>query len=87
MAWLGVAAVVIFGLVLPMMVMSVHHQGKSTPEWMLGDEFWNSGPLHQVHRQAIGNRCDTCHQQLFQRVQDSACQDCHRTTHDQRKTW
>jgi predicted CXXCH cytochrome family protein len=82
MAWLGVAAVVIFGLVLPLMVMSVHHAGKPTPAWMPGDEFWNSGPLHQVHQQAIGDRCDTCHQKLFQRVQDSACQDCHRTTHD-----
>jgi predicted CXXCH cytochrome family protein len=82
MAWLGVGAVVIFGLILPLMVMSVHHAGKPVPTWMLGDEFWNSGPLHQVHQQAIGDRCDTCHQKLFQRVQDSACQECHRTTHD-----
>lgn len=82
MAYVGVAAVLIFGLVLPLMVMSVHHAGKPTPSWMPGDEFWNSGPLHQVHQQAIGDRCDTCHQKLFQRVQDSACQECHRTTHD-----
>jgi len=82
MAWTGVWAVLVVGLILPMMVMSVHHQGKNTPQWMLGDAFWNSGPLHQVHQQAIGDRCDTCHQKLFQRVQDSACKDCHRTTHD-----
>jgi predicted CXXCH cytochrome family protein len=82
-AWVGVGAVLLFGLVLPLMVMSVHHAGgKSVPKWMLGDEFWNSGPLHQVHQQAIGDRCDTCHEKLFQRVQDSACQECHRTTHD-----
>lgn len=82
LAWVGVAAVVLFGLVLPMMVMSVHQADKDVPAWMPGDAFWNSGPLHQVHQQAIGDRCDTCHQKLFQRVQDSACQECHRTTHD-----
>lgn len=82
MAWLGVAAVMLFGLVLPLMVFSVHQAGKPVPAWFPGDKFWNSGPLHQVHQQAIGDRCDTCHQKLFQRVQDSACQDCHRTTHD-----
>jgi predicted CXXCH cytochrome family protein len=82
MAWMGVWLVLIFGLALPLIVMSVHHAGKPTPLWMLGDEFWNSGPLHQVHQQAIGERCDTCHEKLFQRVQDSACQNCHRATHD-----
>jgi predicted CXXCH cytochrome family protein len=35
-----------------------------------------------VHQQATKDRCDTCHKQLFQRVQDSACQECHRATHD-----
>jgi predicted CXXCH cytochrome family protein len=82
MAWMGVAAVVLFGLVLPLMVMSVHRADKPVPDWMPGDSFWNSGPLHQVHQQAIGDRCNTCHEKLFQRVQDSACQECHRTTHD-----
>ena len=30
----------------------------------------------------IGDRCETCHERLFQRVQDTACVECHRTTHD-----
>lgn len=82
MAWTGVVLVMLFGLALPMLVMKLHHADLPTPSWLPGDKFWNSGPLHRVHQQAIGDRCDTCHQKLFQRVQDSACVDCHRTTHD-----
>ena len=82
MAWLGVVLVSLFGLGLPMLVMTLHHAGTDVSSWIPGDKFWNSGPLHQVHQQAIGDRCDTCHQKLFQRVQDQACTECHRTTHD-----
>lgn len=82
MAWAGVVLVAMAGLVLPLLVMTLHHAGKEVPAWFPGDQFWNSGPLHQVHQQAIGDRCDTCHQKLFQRVQDAACVDCHRTTHE-----
>lgn len=82
LAWTGVVLVLLFGLALPFIVMTLHHDKKETPSWITGDEFWNSGPLHQVHQQAIGDRCETCHEKLFQRVQDSACVECHRTTHD-----
>jgi predicted CXXCH cytochrome family protein len=82
MAWAGVALVVLFGLVAPLLVMTLHHADKAVNTWLPGDKFWNSGPLNPVHQQAIGDRCDTCHQKLFQRVQDAACVDCHRTTHD-----
>jgi predicted CXXCH cytochrome family protein len=84
-AWIGVGLVVLFGLALPLGVMNMHRAEQRVASWLsssMGDTFWNSGPLHQVHQQAIGDRCDTCHQKLFQRVQDSACQDCHRTTQD-----
>ncbi|HWK48311.1 MAG TPA: FHA domain-containing protein [Steroidobacter sp.] len=82
LAWAGVVLVMLFGLLLPFFVMKLHHAGTATPSWIPGDKFWNSGPLHQVHQQAIGDRCETCHQKLFQRVQDAACTECHRTTHD-----
>lgn len=82
MAWSGVVLVVLFGLLLPTIVMQLHRGGTQTPAWLPGDKFWNTGPLHQVHQQAIGDRCETCHEKLFQRVQDSACVECHRTTHD-----
>lgn len=82
MAWAGVVLVLMFGLALPFFVMKLHHADQATPSWLLGDKFWNSGPLHQVHQQAIGDRCETCHEKLFQRVQDTACTECHRTTHD-----
>lgn len=82
LAWSGVLAVLLFGLVLPLIVMTLHRSDQNVASWIPSDKFWNSGPLHQVHQQAIGDRCDTCHEKLFQRVQDSACQECHRTTHD-----
>ncbi len=82
MAWAGVVLVMLFGLMLPFFVMKLHHGGTATSSWIPGDKFWNSGPLHQVHQQAIGDRCETCHQKLFQRVQDAACTDCH--SHDAR---
>lgn len=82
LAWAGIVLVLLFGLALPMIVMNLHRGDIATPAWIPGDRFWNTGPLHQVHQQAIGDRCDTCHQKLFQRVQDAACVECHSTTHD-----
>jgi predicted CXXCH cytochrome family protein len=82
LAWTGIVLVMLFGLALPMIVMKLHRAGTDTPAWIPGDKFWNTGPLHQVHQQAIADRCDTCHQKLFQRVQDAACKECHSATHD-----
>ncbi|MGH8187821.1 MAG: cytochrome c3 family protein, partial [Steroidobacteraceae bacterium] len=81
-AWVLTTLVVILGVVLPLAVISVHRTETEVPAWVPGDEFWSSGPLSPPHQQAAGERCDTCHQQLFVRVQDAACQSCHKTIHD-----
>lgn len=81
-AWLLTAVVVGVGLLLPLGMVTLHRADKEGPAWLPGDEFWNSGPLHPTHQQAAGERCDTCHQELFVRVQDEACQSCHRAAQD-----
>jgi predicted CXXCH cytochrome family protein len=82
MAWITVALVLLMGLALPLVVITLHHAHKEVSALVPSDRFWSSGPLSPAHQQAAGERCDTCHQQLFVRVQDSACQACHRTIHD-----
>lgn len=82
MAWITVALVLVFGLALPLGVIMLHRADKEVQAWLPSDEFWSSGPLSPAHQQAAGERCDTCHEQLFTRVRDSACQECHRTIHD-----
>lgn len=49
----------------------------------VADSFWSSGPLHSAHNVAIGERCESCHEQAFVPVQDQACTHCHggTTTH------
>jgi Cytochrome c3/FHA domain len=82
MAWLGVGLIAIFGLVLPLATMMMHREDQTAPAWMPSDAFWTSGPLAPAHRQAIGDRCDACHQTPFVQVRDQACLECHQTIHD-----
>jgi predicted CXXCH cytochrome family protein len=82
MAWITVALVLIFGLALPLTVINMHRADKQVSAWVPSDQFWSSGPLSAAHQQAAARRCDTCHEKLFVRVQDSACQACHQTIHD-----
>jgi predicted CXXCH cytochrome family protein len=50
--------------------------------WWTSDEVWSSGPLLPAHAVAVGDDCGACHAKPFQRVQDSACIDCHRDMTD-----
>jgi predicted CXXCH cytochrome family protein len=81
-AWTAVVLVVLVGLALPFAAIVMHRADRPVSAWVPSDAFWSSGPLRAAHRQATGNRCDTCHQQLFVHVQDKACQSCHATIHD-----
>lgn len=81
-AWATVAIVVLVGLVLPFAAIMMHRADHAVSPLLPNDAFWSSGPLSPAHRQATGDRCDTCHQQLFVHVQDKACQSCHATIHD-----
>lgn len=46
------------------------------------DVLWSSGPLLAAHQLEIGDDCSACHKSAFQKVQDSACLDCHQSTAD-----
>lgn len=81
-AWITVALILIACLLIPLVAVMMHRADKVVPAFMPTDALWSSGPLSAAHRQAVGDRCDTCHQKLFQRVQDNACQACHQTIHD-----
>ena len=81
-AWLAVALVLIVGLAIPFVTVMMHRADQPVPALMPSDKLWISGPLSAAHQQATGNRCDSCHQQLFQHVQDKACLTCHETIHD-----
>ncbi|MCP4701202.1 MAG: FHA domain-containing protein [Gammaproteobacteria bacterium] len=48
--------------------------------WLISDRFWNSGELAYAHY-FFREECDTCHQQAFVPVPDSACINCHKKTH------
>ena len=80
-AWIAVALLLLVGLTLPFAAIMMHRADRQVSVWMPSDAFWNSGPLSPAHQQAAGERCDTCHQKLFQHVQDQACESCHQTTH------
>ena len=47
-----------------------------TAAW-ISDNLWTTGSLHPAHRLAIGDDCSACHTELFDRVADSACKNCH----------
>lgn len=81
-AWWSVVLVVVLGLALPLTMVMLKRSERAAPSWVPSDALWSSGPLHAAHSQAVGERCDTCHRQLFERVQDAACRDCHQTIND-----
>lgn len=81
-AWLSVGVLLLACLLIPLASVMMHRMDKPVPALMPSDKLWSSGPLNPAHQQAIGERCDACHQQMFQRVQDGACQSCHQTIHD-----
>jgi predicted CXXCH cytochrome family protein len=81
-AWLTVALLFSAGLLIPLIAVMMHRMDKPIPTLMPSDTLWTSGPLSPAHQQAIGDRCDSCHEKLFVRVQDSACKTCHETIHD-----
>jgi len=48
---------------------------------VLGDASWSSGPLSRAHH-ALEGKCESCHQNAFVSVRDSACKTCHEKVHD-----
>jgi predicted CXXCH cytochrome family protein len=75
-AWILGLGLLAIGLLIPWFVPL-----DSLP-WWTSDEVWSSGPLLPAHAVAVGNDCGACHEQPFQRVQDTACTECHRDVTD-----
>ncbi|HEY6642900.1 FHA domain-containing protein [Povalibacter sp.] len=81
-AWMAIGLILIVGLALPLAAVMMHRADRAVPAMMPGDALWSSGPLSAAHRQAIGDRCNVCHQTLFQRVTNESCGSCHQSIHD-----
>lgn len=61
LSWTLVVAILLFGFVIP---------------WSGLQNFLLAGPIHSAHS-SIGDDCSACHTDLFQRVPDNACVECH----------
>ncbi len=76
-AW-GLAILVLvlfFGLPFTLSRLPVTEETKFPA--FLTDAIWTSGELHPRHQLATDNDCSACHVELFLRVRDEACLECH----------
>lgn len=76
-ALIGLGVVLGLALIVPLILRAL-----PTPAW-LGDwvpseRLWSSGRISNAH-QHFGTQCSTCHDNLFVRVRDSSCLNCHAT--------
>lgn len=78
LSWILAAVVAMFGLLIP--AMSLLHPGIASimreSALMPDDGLWLAGPVHSAHS-ATSTQCRNCHVNLFQRVPDAACAECH----------
>jgi predicted CXXCH cytochrome family protein len=78
-SWLGFGATLLLALLVPASgVLDGDTQAGLRAGPLPDDGFWLSGPLSRAHHN-VGERCETCHRQPFQRVPNAACVDCHAT--------
>ena len=61
MSWALVIVVALMGLLLPL---------------FFAETFFLAGPIHSAHS-PTASECDACHINAFERVPDSACEECH----------
>ncbi len=81
-AWLSSALVVCLAFIAPLLLADADNVDLARLTWLPSDALWLSGPLHPAHKLAIGEDCRACHVKFFQRVQDTACLDCHEIIND-----
>ena len=81
-AWLSSALVVCLAFIAPLLLADADNVNLARLTWLPSDALWLSGPLHPAHKLAIGEDCRACHVKFFQRVQDTACLDCHEIIND-----
>jgi len=75
-AWLLLAFVVVATFAAPL---ALRQSGaKIAHHWYVPDDVqWTSGPLAPAHALAVGDKCVSCHTDLFTRVPSKACTTCH----------
>ena len=87
MSWIGVIAVLIAFLAVPVMSFA-NRTDKDTRniyelkgDQVKGDGAWTPGALSTAHHQ-LETKCEACHQKAFVSVRDNACKTCHQSVHD-----
>ncbi len=79
-AWLGVAIVLLAGLLLPAAVLFSDNAARILRQTPLPDDgLWQAGALHPAHR-PIADDCGACHTP-FRRTPDRKCMACHDDVH------
>ena len=75
-AWLLLALVLVTTLIAPL---ALRERGaRIAHRWYVPDDVqWSSGPLAPAHALAVGDKCASCHTDLFARVPSKACTTCH----------
>lgn len=81
-AWILSSVVVLFAFLVPFLLTSTTSNDSMLRGVIPDDALWTSGPLHPAHALATGDDCRSCHVDLFERVQDSACLNCHAGIND-----
>ncbi|MDZ7687097.1 MAG: hypothetical protein U5O39_20835 [Gammaproteobacteria bacterium] len=79
-AWLLLITILLLLLGAPLAGYFWSHLGNHLRQSPLppSDHAWLSGPLANVHHTPeIGDDCQACHLQLFERAPDRGCLDCH----------
>lgn len=76
LSWMLAAIVLVLALLLPALSLfgPVAAVARSSP--LPDDSWWLAGPVHSAHS-TISAQCDACHVEVFQRVPDAACTECH----------
>ena len=77
LSWYAVLAVLVLALVIP--AAGLIHPAISSllrNSILPDDSLWLAGPVHSKHS-STSTDCENCHTDLFTRVKDSACLECH----------
>ena len=81
-AWTLLLLVPLLAFAIPLATALLHRSGTVTPSWVADDTFWSAGPLTAAHAQAVGRKCEACHQQFFVHARDQDCRKCHDQVRD-----
>ena len=80
-AWILGILIVLLAFASPMLYRMAGFSNDGAGALIPSDELWTSGPLHPVHDATVAE-CSSCHINLFEKVPNEACTDCHRDVSD-----